>query len=157
MLQAVRHCRRWASAPGAARLVFMLVFIIFVYFTKCHIIENRLFPNNISVNKLSSNLKNKLLIVLIFQMKIYSSVCLHHQHFYSTGQINLRLHTDCNFYHKIPKYWWCACQAKPSQAPAKALLAGLASLNFTWSSHPPPPGKVYFSPSSNQISKVERT
>ena len=24
MLQAVRHCRRWASAPGAARLVFVL-------------------------------------------------------------------------------------------------------------------------------------
>ena len=32
ILQAVRRCRRWASAPGATRLVF---FLFFVYVLKC--------------------------------------------------------------------------------------------------------------------------
>ena len=33
ILQAVRRCRRWASAPGAARLVFIIIFSIFFPFS----------------------------------------------------------------------------------------------------------------------------
>ena len=40
VLQAVRHCNRWVSAPGAARLVFSIVFMLPIF---C-------FPDTVSYN-----------------------------------------------------------------------------------------------------------